>query len=68
MPYIEIKTKKTIYPGEVQKIINKGTVIAVLTTGTISSNAKQLLNKAQRAWAENVPETEFMESTSQEES
>ncbi len=66
MPYIEIKTKKTIYPGEAQKIINKGTVIALLTTGTISPNAKQLLDKAQIAWAENVPESEFMESESQE--
>ncbi|WP_254565961.1 hypothetical protein [Oscillatoria sp. HE19RPO] len=68
MPYIEIKTKKTIYPGEAQKIINKGTIIAVLTTGRISPNAKKLLDKAQIAWAENVPESEFMESTSQEES
>lgn len=68
MPYIEIKTKKTIYPGEAQKIINKGTIIAVLTTGRISPNAKKLLDKAQIAWAENVPESEFMESESQEES
>lgn len=68
MPYIEIKTKKTIYPGEAQKIINKGTIIAVLTTGRISPNAKKLLDKAQIAWAENVPESEFMESKSQEES
>jgi hypothetical protein len=60
MPYIEIKTKKTIYPGEAQKIINKGTIVAVLTTETISANAKQLLDQAQIAWAENVPETEFM--------
>ncbi|MCT7978599.1 hypothetical protein [Laspinema olomoucense] len=67
MPYIEIKTKQTIYPGKAQKFINKRTVIPVLTTGTISPNAKQLLDKAQIAWAENIPETEFMESTSQEE-
>jgi len=40
----------------------------VLTTGRISTNAKQLLDKAQIAWAENVPESEFMESESQEES
>jgi hypothetical protein len=64
MPYIEIKTKKTIYPGEAQKIINKGTIIAVLTTGRISPNAKKLLDKAQIAWAENIPESEFMESES----
>ncbi|MCT7953815.1 hypothetical protein [Laspinema palackyanum] len=68
MPYIEIKTKKTIYPGEAQKIINKGTIIAVVTTGRISPNAKQLFDKAQIAWAENVPESEFMESEFQEES
>lgn len=43
MPYIEIKTKKTIYPGEAQKIINKGTIIAVLTTGRISPKCQKII-------------------------
>ena len=67
MPHIEIKTRNNIYPGEAKKIIAKGTVIGVLTTGTISPNAKKLFDDAEIAWAENVPETEFMESEAQEE-
>jgi RecB family endonuclease NucS len=67
MPHIEIKTKKNIYPGEAQKMIDKQTVIGVLTTGTISAKAKELFNNAGIAWAENFPEKEFMESEAQEE-
>ncbi|MFE1746496.1 hypothetical protein [Coleofasciculus sp. H7-2] len=67
MTHIEIKAKQNIYPGEAQKIIDKGTVIGVITTGTISASAKELFNNANIAWAENVPEKEFMESEAQEE-
>lgn len=67
MPYIEIKARKMLYPGDARKIINKGTVIGLLTTGTISKNAKKLLDDAGIAWAENIPEKEFMESEAQEE-
>ncbi len=67
MPHIEIKTKKNIFPGEAQKIINKGTASGILTTGTISLKAKELFDKANIAWAENIPEKEFMESEAKEE-
>ncbi|MCL1475846.1 hypothetical protein [Argonema antarcticum] len=67
MPHIEIKTKKNIYPSEAKKIIAKETVIGVLTTGTISPDGKKLFDEAKIAWAENVPEKEFMESKDQEE-
>lgn len=67
MPHIEIKTKKNIYPGEAQTIIDKKTVVAVITTGTISLSAKKLFDKAGIAWAENVPESEFRESEAKEE-
>jgi len=67
MPHMEIKTKQNIYPGEAQKIIDKQTVVAVITTGTISLSAKKLFDQAGIAWAENVPETEFMESEAKEE-
>ncbi len=45
MPHIEIKTKKNIYPGEAQKIIDKETVVGVMTTGTISPDAKKRFDK-----------------------
>ncbi|MFB2833916.1 hypothetical protein [Floridanema evergladense] len=67
MAYIEIKTKKNIYPGEAKKLIAKGSVIGVLTTGKISPDAKKLFDEANIAWAENIPEKEFMESEAQEE-
>ena len=67
MPHIEIKTKKNIYPGEAQTIIDKKTVVAVITTGTISPKAKDLFDQAGIAWAENVPESEFRESEAKEE-
>ncbi|MEA5501179.1 hypothetical protein [Limnoraphis robusta] len=67
MAHIEIKTKDHIYPGEAQKIIDRGTVTAILTTGKISPKAKALFDEANIAWAENVPEKEFMESEAKEE-
>lgn len=67
MSHIEIKTKKNIYPGEAKKLITKGTVVGVLTTGTISPDAKKLFDDAGIAWAENIPEREFMELEAKEE-
>jgi len=67
MPHIEIKTLGNIYPGQAKKIIDKQTVVAVITTGTISQSAKELFDQAGIAWAENVPESEFMESEAKEE-
>jgi len=67
MPHIEIKSKKNIYPSEARKIIDKQTVVAVITTGTISQSAKELFDQAGIAWAEKVPESEFMESEAKEE-
>lgn len=67
MPYIEIKARKYIDSTDAQKIIDKGTVVALLTTGRISKPAKKKLDEANIAWAENVSEQEFMESEAQEE-
>lgn len=67
MSHIEIKTRQTIDSTLAQKIINKGTVDAVLTTGKITKPAKDLFNAADIAWAENIPEREFMEREAQEE-
>lgn len=67
MPYIEIKTRKQIDSTSAQKIINKGCVSAVLTTGIITKPAKKLFDEHDIAYAENVPENKFMESEAQEE-
>ncbi len=67
MPYIEIKTRKQIDSTLAQKIIDKGCVSAVLTTGKITAPAKKLFDKYDIAYAENVPENKFMESEAQEE-
>jgi hypothetical protein len=67
MPYIEIKTRKTIDGTLAQKIINKGSVIAVITTGKITKPAKDLFDKNDIAWAENIPEREFMDREALEE-
>lgn len=62
MSYIEIKTRQTIDSTLAQKIIEKGTVESILTTGKITKPAKALFDTADIAWAENIPESEFMES------
>lgn len=66
MSYIEIKTRQTIDSTLAQKIIDKGTVESILTTGKITKPAKALFDAADIAWAENIPESEFMESEAQE--
>ncbi|MEZ4664844.1 MAG: hypothetical protein R2911_45520 [Caldilineaceae bacterium] len=60
MAYIEIKTRKYIDTALAQQIIDKRTVIGVLTTGKISGPAKKLLDEANIAWAENIPERHFI--------
>ena len=60
MSYIEIKTRKYIDAALAQQIINKQTVIGVLTTGKISTPAKKLFEQAGIAWAENISEKYFM--------
>jgi hypothetical protein len=67
MSYIEIKTRKIIDGNLAQKIIAKKTVISVLTTGKITKPAKALFDDADITWAENIPESEFMEREAQEE-
>lgn len=60
MSYIEIKTRKYIDAALAQQIIDKQTVIAILTTGKISAPAKKLFDEANIAWAENIAEKHFM--------
>jgi hypothetical protein len=42
-------------------------VSAVLTTGKITKPAQNLFDTANIAWAQNIPESEFMEREAQEE-
>lgn len=67
MSYIEIKTRKYIDAALAQQIIDKRTVIGVLTTGKISMSAKKLFDQASIAWAENISEKHFMNVDSVEE-
>lgn len=65
-PHIEVKGKY-LYGQEVDDIINKQTVIAIISKDRISKPGKDKLDKAGMAYAENVSETEFMESEDGEE-
>jgi len=67
MPYIEIKTGEILGLTLARKIVAKGEVSGVLTTGRITDQAKKLFDENDIAYAENVPEKEFMESEAQEE-
>lgn len=64
--HIEIKTGY-LYGQEVDDIINKGTVFGVVSSGKISKPGKERLSAAGIEYAENVPESEFMELEDQEE-
>ncbi|MBD2546720.1 hypothetical protein [Planktothricoides raciborskii] len=66
MPYIEVKSRKQIDSTLARKIINKGDVIAVLTTGHITKQAKEAFDKSDIAWAEYIEERQFLESEAQE--
>ncbi|MEL6249846.1 MAG: hypothetical protein AAFY78_03185 [Cyanobacteria bacterium J06648_16] len=54
-PHIEIKTRY-VDSGDAKAFIEKGAIIAVVTTDKISKPAKQLLDAANIAWAEKVSE------------
>jgi hypothetical protein len=43
MPYIEIKTREKINRGLALTLVEKGTITAVVTTGTITPSAKKYL-------------------------
>ena len=45
MPYIEVKTRKKIGLTLEKKIVNKGNISAVLTTGEITDKAKKLFDE-----------------------
>lgn len=60
MACIEVKTRKYIDAALAQQIIDKRSVIGVLTTGKISTPAKKLFDEANIAWAENISERHFM--------
>ncbi|MBE9116903.1 hypothetical protein IQ249_13430 [Lusitaniella coriacea LEGE 07157] len=62
MLYIEIKTRKQIDSTLARKIVNKGCVSAVLTTGKITKPAKKLFDEYDIAYAENIPENIFTKS------
>ncbi len=66
MPYIEVKSRKTIDSTLAKKIIKKGDAIAVLTTGHITKQAKEAFDRADIAWAEYIEETQFLASEAQE--
>ncbi len=65
-PHVEIKTKP-LYGKEVDRIVEKGTVIGVVNTEKISKPGKKKLDDAGIAWAENVPEKEVLEYEDREE-
>lgn len=60
--YIEVKAKENIYPSEAQLIIEKGTIAAVMTMGTISPKSKEMFDEAGILWVEQVPEQWINES------
>ncbi|MDY7012546.1 MAG: hypothetical protein SVX43_02900 [Cyanobacteriota bacterium] len=64
--YIEAKSGY-LYGKEVDKIIQKENVVAVVTSSRISRPGKRKLDAADIAYAENIPESEFMESENWEE-
>ncbi len=66
MPYIEIKTRKYLDATLAQYIIDKRTVIGIISTGKISTPAKKMFDLAGIAWAENIAEEQFMPSLSVE--
>lgn len=59
-PHIEIKTRY-LYGNEVNKIIEKQTVIGLVSASQISKTGKQKFNASGIVFAENIPEIEFMQ-------
>ncbi|BDA73173.1 hypothetical protein CAL7716_073390 [Calothrix sp. PCC 7716] len=68
MPYIDIKTREVLGLVRAKKIVAKGSVSAVLTTGKITKEARKLFDEHDIAYAENVPESEFTQLIVQEDS
>ncbi|GCL43418.1 hypothetical protein [Dolichospermum planctonicum] len=66
MPHIEVKSRKVIHSTLAKKIIDKGDIIAVLTTGYITKQAKEVFDQADIAWSEKIEEEQFLESEAQE--
>ncbi len=67
MPYIEIKTRKVIDAVVAKRIIRKGNVSAIVTTGKITNPAKVLFDQHGIAFAENIPEEVFIHKSGIEE-
>jgi hypothetical protein len=65
-PHLEIKTRY-IDSGDARAIIEKGTIIGLVTTAKISKPAKKLLDTAGIAWAENISKEDFLEEVEKEE-
>ncbi|MGL5059690.1 MAG: hypothetical protein ACRC62_06880 [Microcoleus sp.] len=63
--YVEIKTRY-LDSGDAKRIIEKGTIIGIVTTGKISQPAKKLLDAANIAWAENVSKEDFIRYQTEE--
>lgn len=57
--HIEIKARQYIGTPEAKKIVDKGTVFGVVTTGKIRKPAKEIFDAANVDYAENVPEDEI---------
>ena len=56
MPYIEVKTRQKIGLTIIRKIVAKGCVSGIVTTGTITVQAKEFLEANNIAYAENILE------------
>jgi hypothetical protein len=56
--HIEIKASKELRKATAQKIVDKGSIFGVITTGKIVPSAKKLFDAAAIDYAENVPEDE----------
>jgi hypothetical protein len=61
-PHLEIKTQY-LYGKEVELIIQKGTVIGIVSANNISQPSRLKLDQAGIAYTENVPLTEFTDES-----
>jgi hypothetical protein len=57
--HVEIKACEYIGGPDAKKIVDKGTVFGVITTGKIRKPAKERFDAANIDYAENVPEDEI---------
>lgn len=63
MPYIEVKSRQKIGLTIIRKIVTKGCVSGIITTGAITAEAKRFLEANDIAYAENIPEDEVIDSS-----